>query len=303
MIVIPKRALILPVLSVALAVVTVAPPAQASAPASVRPSRSSVPLYFSAALSGANEMAVPGGPAVGDPDGSGKAEVSVSGSRVTFAVVWKGISAPTMGHLHTGAAGVNGEVKVPLFGTPMPAGSTGGAGVVMVHDAGLVAAIVAHPADFYLNLHTAQFPAGAVRGQLHPARRDRNPLDLLRGLPLQTLMNGSQEVPAGDPHGHGIGMIRASGHRLMYTFAWNGIAQPTMAHIHVGPPGTSGPIVAGLFDGTVPANIYGITGQVRIPNKRLVTAIRQHPTAFYVNLHTADHPTGALRGQLTHPHN
>jgi hypothetical protein len=173
-----------------------------------------------------------------------------------------------------------------------------------VIDPALVAAIIAHPEDFYLNLHTAEFPAGAVRGQLHPARRSTYPLDMLPGLPLQTLMDGQQEVPvmdgpaAGDPDGQGISMIRASGHRITYTMAWSRIGQPEMGHIHAGAAGVNGPIVVPLFSGVVPEHIFAIHGQVNGVDKHLVTTIRHAPREYYVNLHTAGFPGGAIRGKL-----
>ncbi len=295
MIALRKRSLLLPVLALGLTLPTVPSAAQAR----VTSSSSSVQsLYFSASMSGANEVGTSG-----DPDGSARSLVEVTGDRVTFAFTWKGIGTPTMGHIHVGAAGVGGGVKVPLFGSAMPASTSGATGVVTVTDAALVATITAHPSDFYLNLHTAEFPAGAVRGQLTPARRKRAPLDLLKGLPLQTLMDGKQEVPApgmtavGDPDGQGIAMIRASGHRIKYTIAWGGIGYPTAGHLHAGAKGTVGAHVVPLFTDTVPDNIYAVSGTVRT-DKRLVTTIRHSPRAYYVNLHTAAFPDGAIRGQL-----
>ena len=295
MTVIRTRTLILPVLACTLAV-AVAAPAQARVTSSSSTTRS---LYFAATLLGANEIGAPG-----DPDGSAKSLVEINGDRVTFAFTWKGIPAPTMGHIHVGAAGASGGVKVPLFTSVLPESTDGAAGVVTVTDPSLVTAIMANPAGFYLNLHTAEFPAGAVRGQLAPARRERAPLDLLKGLPLQTLLDGDREVPVpggaavDDPDGQGIAMVRASGHRIKYTVAWAGIDRPTMGHLHVGATGVSGPVVVPLFMNPVPQNIFAIAGTVRDVDKHLVTDIRRSPRGYYANLHTAEFPGGAIRGQL-----
>lgn len=294
---------LLPLFAVAL-VGAVAAPAQASETTAEFSSSSIKPAYFSATLLGRNEIAVPGGPAVGEPKGSADAEVEIEGSRVTFAFSWKGIPAPTMGHIHLGAAGVNGDVKIPLFTSALPATSNGAAGVVTVDDATLVTSILANPSDFYLNLHTTAFPAGAVRGQLIRSRHGRSPLTLLHRLPLQTLMNGTQEVPVaggpavGDPDGQGMGMIRASGHRISYDLSWSGLGQPTMGHIHLGAAGVSGPVVVPLFTGDVPEHIFEIAGLVPKLDKSLVTKIRNSPTSYYVNVHSAEFPGGAIRGQL-----
>jgi hypothetical protein len=70
------------------------------------------------------------------------------------------------GHIHVGAAGVNGPVQVLLF-----SGSTDRRLIVQAArldiDAGLGAAICGDPAGYYVNYHTTDFPGGAVRGQLN----------------------------------------------------------------------------------------------------------------------------------------
>src|SRR2546430_727325 len=124
------------------------------------------PVFLEAKLEGRNEVQVPGKPPVGDPKGSATGLIRVQGNRVTFAFSWKGISAPTLGHIHQGVFGVNGPVVVPLFASPVPATVVAISGTVTGVDPALVSDISAHPSAYYTNLHTAQFPGGAVRGQL-----------------------------------------------------------------------------------------------------------------------------------------
>lgn len=69
-------------------------------------------------------------------------------------------------HIHVGEAGVAGEVVVPLF-TEEPEGDMNGC--VTVDDLDLIAAILANPAGYYVNIHSDDFPEGAVRGQLEIA--------------------------------------------------------------------------------------------------------------------------------------
>ena len=193
-----QRFLALPVGVLALSLVGAAP-AQAhdhgtavSGPAVATSSDGSAPQVFVARLSGGNEV-----PAA-DPDGSGTALVLVQDTRVTFALQWSNITAPILGHIHRGAAGVNGPVVVPFFGTPMPATATAAADAVAA-DAQLTQDIRANPAGFYVNLHTTAFPGGAVRGQL---TRLLGAGDLLRLVPrgrLHALLSGANEVPAADP--------------------------------------------------------------------------------------------------------
>jgi hypothetical protein len=66
-------------------------------------------------------------------------------------------------HIHEGAAGVAGDVVVPLFTSP-PTGEM--TGCVQDVDPSVIAAITADPDGHYVNIHTELFPDGAVRGQL-----------------------------------------------------------------------------------------------------------------------------------------
>jgi|SRR5687767_10272142 len=116
---------------------------------------------FQATLSGANEVP----PA--DPDGSGTALVTISGTTVTYAITANLIDAPTAQHIHVGAAGVNGPIVVNLPGVWVGSGqgpwTLNG---VTTTDAATAAAIIANPAGHYVNVHNAPFPGGAIRGQL-----------------------------------------------------------------------------------------------------------------------------------------
>lgn len=124
-------------------------------------------MFFGTVMRGSNEVPSKMQPAGGDKDGSGGSLVRIQGNQVSYAFTWTGIRAPTEGHIHQGPAGVNGAVKIPFFGTKLPDGRTSVVGTVTVDDPNLLANIKSHPEQFYVNLHTADFPDGAVRGQLH----------------------------------------------------------------------------------------------------------------------------------------
>jgi hypothetical protein len=131
-------------------------------------------VYLAAGLNGANEVPVAGGPAAGDKDGRALEFLKIKGDRVSFAIKWKGIAAPTAAHIHAGAAGTNGEVKIPLFAEKLPGSLRSVTGSVTVQDSKLLDALRTNPSDFYANLHTAEFTDGAVRAQLHKLT---NPID------------------------------------------------------------------------------------------------------------------------------
>jgi len=262
------------------------------------------PVFLEAKLEGRNEVQVPGKPPVGDPKGSATGLIRVQGNRVTFAFSWKGISAPTLGHIHQGVAGTNGDVKVPLFATPMPDNITAAAGVLTVSDPAIADALRANPTGFYLNLHTKEFPGGAVRGQLSKANHPQDLLGLLgNGGVEKAFLSGDQEVPVaggpavGDPTGRAVAHINAHGTQVGFAFAWVGI-QPTLGHIHKAPFGVNGPVVVPLFGSAIPATVIAVSGTVDGVDAALVKDIAAHPAQFYTNLHTAQFPGGAVRGQL-----
>lgn len=115
---------------------------------------------LAATLTGAAEV-----PGPGDPDGSGSATIRLRAgqAQICYGLTVAGITLPaTAAHIHEGAAGVAGPPVVTLE-APGATGAT--AGCVRVARP-LAAAILASPGSYYVNVHTADFPDGAVRGQL-----------------------------------------------------------------------------------------------------------------------------------------
>jgi hypothetical protein len=70
-------------------------------------------------------------------------------------------------HIHQGAKGTNGGVKVDFTKLLDKIKGHHVVGTVKIEDAALLDALKTDPGAFYANLHTAEFPGGAVRGQLH----------------------------------------------------------------------------------------------------------------------------------------
>lgn len=260
--------------------------------------------FLTARLSGANEVPAPGGHAVGDPQGKGVALVRVKGNRVSFSVSFSGIAAPTLGHIHEGKAGVNGAVKVTLFGTALPATVDAAAGAVHIDDAALARSIRTNPNGFYVNLHSAEFPGGAVRGQLSKLNKRVDVLKVVSGGGFRALLDADQEVQkpggsaVGDPNGHAVSFIRPKGTSVGYSLAWVGIAPPTVGHLHEGKRGVNGPVKVELFTTPIPSTVFAISGTAPNQDAAVVQGIRKNPAGFYVNVHNAEFKDGAVRGQL-----
>jgi hypothetical protein len=110
---------------------------------------------FVVPLSGANEV---GG---GDPDGSGVARVDFSSSgEVCFDIRVSGVDDVILAHIHAAPAGVNGPVVVDFM---FPENGLDGC---VTADPNVLRAIRRNPAGYYVNVHSVEFPGGAVRGQL-----------------------------------------------------------------------------------------------------------------------------------------
>lgn len=101
----------------------------------------------------------------GDPDGSGTASVVIDPAAGTacYKITVENIAAATASHIHAGAAGTAGSVVVPLD-TDGFEGST--EDCAEGQDAAALQAIIDDPGSYYVNVHTADFGGGAVRGQL-----------------------------------------------------------------------------------------------------------------------------------------
>jgi hypothetical protein len=257
---------------------------------------------LAASLSGAREV-----PGPGDPDGRGRALVRLAGGKACFALEWSRISAPTAAHIHTGRAGEAGPVAV-LFFQPGPGAAAlpdtlhAVAGCVAV-DRALARKIAASPRDYYVNIHTADFPAGAIRGQLRHAHH----LDLDLPHQLKAGLSGANEVPPADPDGRGLALVDTGRQRVCFAVGWTRIAPPIFAHIHAGPAGVNGPVVVLFFDvpevaGTAPAalpdTLSAVAGCVGDQDPGLLRDIRRHPSDYYVNVHNQEFVAGAIRGQL-----
>ena len=118
------------------------------------------------------------------------------------------------------------------------------------------------------------------------------------GTEFVATLDGQAEVPPGDPNGSGefaVWVDPAMG-RVCYTLGTAGISTPTMAHIHKGDAHSSGPVVVPL---TTP--VHNLSDTCTPVSADVANQIIADPDDYYVNVHTADYPQGAIRAQLMRP--
>ena len=119
----------------------------------------SAPAYAAETLS-----AHLGGAGSPDTDGAGHAtfKIDTAKNEVCFDVSVENIGPATAAHIHKGAAGASGPPVVPMT-KPDASGKSSGCATVGPE---VIKDMLANPGGYYVNVHNAEFPGGAIRGQL-----------------------------------------------------------------------------------------------------------------------------------------
>ncbi len=93
--------------------------------------------------------------------GTAKVDINSDTNQVCYELTTSGLSEqPTAGHIHTGAKGTSGPVYIDFM---VP---TNGLKNCVTSEAAKVSAVTANPSGYYVNIHTASYQMGAMRGQL-----------------------------------------------------------------------------------------------------------------------------------------
>ncbi len=122
---------------------------------------------------------------------------------------------------------------------------------------------------------------------------------MAQGAPLAAELSGANEVAGGDPDGTGEAFITLNPglREVCYQLSVSDIAPATGAHIHRAPAGVNGPVVVAL---AAPTSGFS-SGCAEGVSRELIMEIVRTPWEFYVNVHNATFPGGAVRGQLDRP--
>ena len=112
-----------------------------------------------------------------------------------------------------------------------------------------------------------------------------------KGGSLHATLTGKVEVPKGDPNGTGTAEVKIAGTTVCWEIKTAKVGKIVAAHIHKGAAGVAGPVVVPF------GKVYKSKGCFNSTAK-IVAAIKKNPSAYYVNVHNATYPGGALRGQL-----
>jgi hypothetical protein len=220
----------------------------------------------------------------GDPVATGTSTVRLRAGQgqVCYVLSADNLAPAAAAHIHVGAAGASGNVVIPLK-TPDASGKSSGCAAAARP---LVASILADPAGYYVNVHTAEFPGGAIRGQLTGTSTASF------GWIVAITLKGSSEP---DATGTAVVRIRKDVSMVCYRLHAEKITLPaTASHIHRGAATVNGPVVVPFSPPDATGNSSGCTQTT----PALVDEIIATPSNFYVNVHTKEHPAGAMRAQL-----
>jgi hypothetical protein len=214
-------------------------------------------------LTGTQEVPMNASPATG----CGTFVFDTDANTCTYRIVYQGF-ADVAAHIHGFApAGVNAGVKVNLPAGFLKAGSFG---YTQTEEADYLGGLA------YVNIHSAAFPGGEIRGQIVAA---------------VCRLDGGQEVPPNGSAASGFGLfnIDPNAGTLSYYIGYAGFAD-VAAHIHgFAPHGTNAGVQHNLPAGFLKVGVWNYpAGSLQ----RILDGM------CYVNIHSAAFPGGEIRGQI-----
>lgn len=196
----------------------------------------------------------------------------------------------TASHLHLGLAGTTGGVEIPLTASTSSDMNTG----VYTADNNRFELSTDQMdmlinRQLYLNIHSNGYPGGEIRGQLVP-RSDAY---------FEANLSGAAEMPSVTSSGHGNIFLELLGDSLFVSGSFTGLSSTYQAsHLHMALAGQNGNVEIPLTATTdsdlsghyaVEDNIYELTEEQK-------AALQER--RMYVNVHSALHAPGELRGQV-----
>lgn len=238
-------------------------------------------LAIGAELSGTN---VRPEPRTGSATGHAMISVLKQERWVGYRIAVASTANPAVAHIHRGTPDQPGEIVVDLkanfLRNSQEETAIGWAEVSLE----IAEELHSNPAAFYVDTHSTNEVSS--RGQLRPLQATKVAVPALP-------MTG----PDADASGTAIFSTFNLVDTLHYSISTEGITNPTAAHIHYGAAGESGRIAVDLKP-----SFTGGTAVGSVPIDVLLSGdIHRSPDAFYVDVHSAEHPNGAIRAQIGRP--
>jgi len=139
----------------------------------------------------------------------------------------------------------------------------------------------------YVNMHSNEFPAGEIRGQIIAA-----PWSI-----IAFALAGTQEVPPveTEAEGDGYALINAESGELMMVVNTRNLDAASAAHIHTGIVGVNGDVLAHLEQEGTDISVWRLPPETQLDEVTLTALLNG---GHYVSVQTPSHPEGEVRGQI-----
>lgn len=210
--------------------------------------------------------------------------LTVSGSFAGLESMLQDVGDAGPAHVHEAPVESNGPVVFPLDVAADEARTSGRFGVTTDVSAAQIETLLA--GGMYVNVHTAGYAAGEVRGQLFPTT-----------LTSTTTLSGASEVPPVATGASGTATATTDGFGLVVEGSFTGLTGDFAAgHIHAAPAGTNGGVVFPLVlvvDADQRGGTYTVETEMTEAQRASLLAGN-----FYVNIHSTVAPAGEIRGQF-----
>ena len=238
--------------------------------------------HFTANLTGDQEN-----PAV-TTSATGTGSFKLTATGLEFDITVEGLTF-TAAHFHNGAIGVNGGVVRTI--TPDFAGGKTASGIWTSTDGepltpGLITDLLA--GNLYINVHTAAFGGGEIRGQVN----------LSSGTGFNANLDGDQENPPVTTDATGTASLTITDAGLEFSVTVEGLTF-TAAHFHNGAVGVNGGVVRTITPdfagGKTASGLWTSTDTEPLTPALIADLLAGN---IYINVHTAANPGGEIRGQV-----
>ena len=233
---------------------------------------------------------------------SGAVQAELSGTRMTLAGTFAGLSSPVAtdiaggAHIHEGYAGQTGDVLIPLdiiLGGDDLGGTFAARDNTYTLDDNQVE--IMKDRGLYVNIHSEDVQSGELRAQVLPEARAY----------FYAPLSGASEVPAVNTSAVGALALEVNPGSVTATGSFNGLTSMLNtniaggAHIHDGYAGQNGPVknvLDVLADAEGVNGVFLAAGNTIEASQGWIDTLRSR--RYYVNVHSMDFPSGEVRGQL-----
>ena len=245
---------------------------------------SSAQTFFTAQLTAAQEHADV------DSTGAGTAALVLTDEGLRFFVTVDDLTGPIgNAHFHHAPLGVNGGVVRGIMGDFE---GNSASGIWTASDGQpltpeLIGELLA--GNLYLNVHTAAFGGGEIRGQIMPSS----------GAALTARLTPDQATGEVTSDGSGTASLQLTDAGLLYFVTVDGLTGAiSNAHFHESPTGVAGGVVRGIRDDFEGNTAFGLwtSGDAEPLTDELIETLLEG--GLYLNVHTGAHPGGEIRGQV-----